>query len=234
MNNKEERNEKFEVTYNGKPYVLSYEQMVVLAQKGMNYDKLYEKLEKMQNEYDDAKIYKEKVGEIAKELSITPEALLKSLDREKEEAGVRDYSEKNNIPVEYARVIKELQNKIGALEKEKEELTPIKRKQDELLNFKKFYPEIDERDIDPEIIKEWEKGERSLYDIYNERMYRKMLEDKNAKIANEENKKAALGSAVGSVEGEKTYTDEDIRNMSDKEFTKNFKDILKHLNKGDR
>ena len=99
------------------------------------------------------------------------------------------------------------------LKKEKEELVPLKKRNEELSEFKKSYPEVDERNLDPEILKIWEETGRPLKDIYNEITLKKLLNEKNAKKANEENKNASSGSALGVPEREEEFTEDMIRNM---------------------
>lgn len=233
--NQQSNNEMFvEIVYNGKKIPLTYEQVIELSQKGMNYDKLYEKTVNMGEEIENLKAVNEKVENIAKEFKISPEELIKGLDDEREREGILEYSKENNIPFEYAKKLKELEAQIKTLEKEKQELIPIKKKNEDILEFKKLYPDVDERTLDPEIIKEWESSKRPLKDIYNEITLKKLLEEKTAKKANEENSNASTGSALGVPEREEEFTDEMIRNMSSKEFNRNFKKILQQYKKGDR
>lgn len=234
MNQQSQNNAYIEVVYNGKKVPLSYDQVIELSQKGMNYDKLYEKSLKMGEELEGLKAVNQKFENIAKGLDISLDQLLSGLDDERERDGIMKYSKENNIPFEYAKKLKELETQIKALEKEKQELIPIKKKNEDILEFKKLYPNVDERDLDPEIIKEWESSKRPLKDVYNEITLRKLLEEKTAKKANEENSNASTGSALGVPEREEEYTDEMIRNMSSKEFNQNFKKILQQYKKGDR
>ena len=125
-------------------------------------------------------------------------------------------------------------DQIELLKKEKEELVPLKKRNEELSEFKKSYPEVDERNLDPEILKIWEETGRPLKDIYNEITLKKLLNEKNAKKANEENKNASSGSALGVPEREEEFTEDMIRNMSDKDFNRNFAKILKQYKKGER
>ena len=92
--------------------------------------------------------------------------------------------------------------------------------------FKKEYPGIDINEIDKEIIDEWNGSDKSLVDIYNRIMLRKLMLDKAAESANEKNKNASTGSVSGISAPEKYYTDDEVRKMSDEEFSKNFRKIL--------
>lgn len=233
MNNLE--NTQFlEITYNGEKIALSPEDATMLSQKGMNYDKLYEKNKKLSKELEEAKKINKRFENIAKNLGISSEDMLKGLEEEKEKSDIFEFSKETNLPYEYAKKIKEMEGEIKALKKEKAELIPVKKKNDELLAFKKVYPDVDERKLDPEILRLWEETERPLLDIYNEVILRKLLNEKNVKKANEENLNSSTGSALGIPEREEEYTDEIVRNMSDKDFNRNFAKILKQYKKGDR
>ena len=229
------KNEPFmEVTYNGEKIPLTYEDSVTLAQKGMNYDKLNEKNTKLSEEIKNLTKINEGLEKIAKKLNISSEELILGLEEESVKEDILSFSKDNNIPFEYAKKLKDMEEKITALEKEKEELIPIKKKNDEISEFKKIYPDIDEREIDPEILKEWEESKRPLKDVYSELTLKKMLKEKSATKSNKENADSSSGSVAGLPEREEEFTDELIRNMSDKEFNKNFTKILKQYKKGDR
>lgn len=227
-------NEFLKIVYNGAPVSLDKERATELAQKGMNYDKLFEKSLNLRKELDEAKEYKAKIEEIAKELKVPAEEVLKGLTEEKEEVSIAEYSLRNNLPIEQAKSFREMEKRIKLLEKEKKELEPFKKRQEEISELKAAYPDVDERNLDPEILKAWEETKRPLKDIYNEVTLRKLMEEKAAKKANEENLKASSGSVSGIPDREEEYTDEMIRKMSDAEINKNFEKILKQLKKGER
>lgn len=234
MNNQEQNVPFLEIVYNGKPLTLTKEDAKELAQKGMNYDKVIKNYEKLSEEVKDLKKKNEKITKIAEDLRLSPDDLINGLYEEQERANISQYSKDNNIPIEYAKKLKEMEIKIKSLEKEKEELMPIKQREEEIKEFKKIYPDIDERNLDPEILKLWEETKRPLKDIYNEVTLRNLLSKKDMEKANEENKKASSGSMLGVPEREEEFTDEMIRNMSDKEFNRNFARILKQYKKGEK
>ncbi len=233
MNKQEITVPLLEIVYNGKTLNLTKEDAVKLAQKGMNYDKVAEKCEQLTKEVANLKEKNEKITKIAEDLRLSPDDLINGLYEEQERENISQYSKDNNIPFEYAKKLKEMELQIKSLQKEKEELIPIKRRNEEIKEFKKLYPDVDERNLDPEILKEWEQSKRPLKDIYNEVTLRNILNKKNIEKANEENKNASSGSALGVPEREEEFTDEMIRNMSDKEFNKNFARILKQYKKGE-
>lgn len=233
--NEKVNNEAFlEVVYNGNKTPLTREETIALSQKGMNYDKLYERAKNLQSENEKLMKLNQKIEKIADELQLSPSELIEGLEEEKVKEEIILYSKENDIPYEYAKKIKDMEGKIKLLEKEKNELIPLKERKEELSEFKKLYPDVDERELDPEILKAWEEGKRPLKDIYNEVTLQKLLKEKEAKKVNEENKNASSGSAIGAPEGEEEFTDEIIRNMSDKEFNRNFSKILKQYKKGER
>lgn len=234
MNNQEVMVPFLEIVYNGKTYNLTKEDAVELSQKGMNYDKVAQKCEKLTEEVKDLKAKNEKISKIAEDLRLTPDDLINGLYEEQERDNISRYSKENNVPFEYAKKLKDMELQIKSLQKEKEELIPIKRRNEEIKEFKKLYPDVDERNLDPEILKEWEESNRPLKDIYNEVTLRNILNKKDIEKVNEENKNASSGSVLGVPEREEEFTDEMIRNMSDKEFNKNFARILKQYKKGEK
>ncbi len=233
--NEQVNNEVFlEVVYNGNKTPLTKEQVIALSQKGLNYDKLFEKAKKLQAENENLSRLNKKIEKIADELKLSPAELIEGLEEEKVREEILLYSKENDIPFEYAKKIKDMEGQIKLLENEKAALIPLKERNEELSEFKKLYPDVDERSLDPEILKMWEEGKRPLKDIYNEVTLKKLLKEREAERTNEENKNSSSGSAVGAPEGEEEFTDEIIRNMSDKEFNRNFSKILKQYKKGER
>ena len=223
-----------EVVYNGEKIPVEYKEAVNLIQKGMNYDKISEKNALMTEELKELKQTYGGIEEIAKKLNISTRDLIDGLENEREKEDISAFSEENNIPYEYAKKFRDMENKIKSLEKEKEEYIPVMKRNEDLKEFKKIYPDVDERTLSPEIIKEWEESKRPLKDIYNEITLKKLLEEKNIENTNRENHNASSGSALGIPEREEEFTDELIRNMSDKEFNRNFSKILKQYKKGER
>ncbi len=226
--------EFLEIVYNGESHKLDEETAKTLAQKGMNYDKLFEKYTKLIDERNEAVSYKAKIEEIAKELNVPANEVLEGLVSEKEKMSIAEYSLKNNIPLEKAKSVRDMEKKIKQLEKEKEALEPYKKREEELKELKKVYPDLDEKNLSKEILKEWEETKRPLKDIYNEFTLKKLLSEKKAEEANRENKLASSGSVSGVPDREVEYTDEMIRQMSDKEFERNFVKILNQLKKGEK
>ena len=94
--------------------------------------------------------------------------------------------------------------------------------------------DVDEKNLDPEIIKNWEETKRPLKDIYNEVTLKKLMAERAARKANEENFMASSGSVSGIPDKEEVYTDDIVRKMSDKEFSRNFEKILKQYKKGEK
>ena len=127
----------------------------------------------------------------------------------------------------------ELKGQIDSLTKEKDELIPVKKRQEDMENFNKEYPEIAIRDIDKAIIDEWHNSDKTLIDVYNSAMVKKLLREKNADMINEKNKSVSCGSVAGTSSAEKQFTTDDIRKMSDEEIEKNFEYLVNHLRKED-
>lgn len=220
-----------EIVYDGQPVSLSEEEAVTFAQKGMNYDRLFEKYDQAVNALDELAAYKEKIDLLSEKTGATPEKILKLLDESVLNAEVYDLSEEEQIPEQYARKMMEMKAEIESLQKEKDALIPIKKRQEDMDAFMREYPEIDIKDIDKEIIDEWHNSGKSLVDVYNSSMVKRLLREKKADSENEKNRSASCGSVSGTNSAERKYSYEDIKNMSEAEISKNFKYLVKQLRK---
>lgn len=226
-----DENKTLQIVYNGENIILDEEQAVKLAQKGMNYDRMYEKYTEAVEKLDKMANYKDKIESLAKEAGTTPENIIGLLDKNIKEFQVSNYAENERIPHEYAEKMMSLTREIETLKKEKEELLPIKKREEDIKNFNKEYPDVDIRDLDKDVLHIWNNSEKPLTDIYNSVMLKKLLNKKEADNANEQNKKASCGSVRDVSLGEKVFTEEEIRKMSDEEIKNNFKTLVRQLSK---
>lgn len=221
--------EKFalDIVYNGEKHTLNEEQTIELAQKGMNYDRLMEKYNAAVAKNEDAEKYKTQIENLAKVSGTTTEELMNMFDARVNNFRVERFAENQNVPHVYAEKLMKLNQEIEALKKEKAELLPIKKREDDILAFNKEYPDVDVRTLDKEITLEWEKSGKPLVDVYNSITVKRLLNKNLAEAANEENKKASSGSVKDASFGEKIFSDDEIRNMSDADIKKNFKLLMK-------
>lgn len=223
---KKENEMTLEVVYDGKSRVLKEDEVKKLAEKGLDYDRMAEKYSQAVAELEKLAVYKDKVCELAAVSEVTPEHLLEVMEKCFSESKMNRYGDGEEIPEKYARKMLEMDHEIRQLKKEKEELIPLKKKADDTDAFRKEYPGIDINDIDKEIIEEWNNSDKSLVDIYNRVMLKKLMLNESAKNANEKNKNASTGRVSGISAPEKYFTDDEVRKMSDEEFSKNFRRIL--------
>ncbi len=221
--------EKFalDIVYNGEKHTLNEEQTIELAQKGMNYDRLMEKYNAAVSKNEEAEKYKTQIENLAKVSGTTTEELMNMFDARVKDFKIERFAENQNVPHIYAEKLMKLNQEIEALKKEKAELLPIKKREDDIAAFNKEYPDVDVRTLDKEITLEWEKSGKPLVDVYNSITVKRLLNKNLAQAANEENKKASSGSVRDSSLGEKIFSDDDIRNMSDADIKKNFKLLMK-------
>lgn len=232
--NEQTKGYTLEVVYNGERISLDKEQAVTLAQKGMNYDRMYEKYSEAVKKLDSMAGYKEKIDGLAKETGTTPENIMALLEKSIREFQVANYAENEKIPPEYAEKMMNMSKEIESLKKEKEELLPIKKREEEIADFNREYPDVNVRELDREVIDAWEKSGKPLTDVYNSYMLKKFMKMRNAKEANEHNMKASSGSVKDASVIEKVYSEEEIRNMSDEEIKRKFKILARQLaKKGD-
>lgn len=220
-----------DIVYNGDKLTLDEEQARNLAQKGMNYDRLYEKYEETAKKLGEAAAYREKIDSLAQAAGTTPESIIGLLDKNIKDFQISNYAESEKIPPEYAEKMMSLTREIEALKREKEELLPIKKREEDIAAFNKEYPDVDVRGIDEDILSLWESSDKPLADVYNSVMLKKLLNKQQAEIANEQNKKASSGSVKDAAAGEKIYSEDEIRNMSDDEIKRNFKALVRQLSK---
>ncbi len=220
-----------QIVYNGENVVLNEDEAITLAQKGMNYDRLYEKFRETSEALKEAENYKNKIEGLAKEAGTTPANIIGVLDKNIKEFQISNYAENEKIPPEYAEKLMSLTREIETLKREKEELLPIKKRQEDIKQFEKEYPGLDVNALDKDVLKLWENSDKPLTDIYNSVMLKKLLNKKEADNANEQNRKASSGSVKDSSVGEKVYTVEDIKKMSDEEIKNNFTTLVKQLSK---
>lgn len=220
-----------QIVYNGENVVLNEDEAITLAQKGMNYDRLYEKFREVSEALKEAEAYKNKIEGLAKEAGTTPANIMGVLDKNIKDFQISNYAESEKIPHEYAEKLMTLTREIEILKKEKEELLPVKKRQEDIKQFEKEYPGININTLDKDVLNLWENSDKPLTDVYNSVMLKKLLNKKEAENANEQNRKASSGSVKDSFSGEKVYTEDDIRKMSDDEIKNNFKTLLKQLSK---
>lgn len=140
------------IKYNHEEMEIPYEEAIPLVQKGMNYDKLYEKLQ----EYEQHPILQMFEKE-AEELGMTTDEYLEVLLAEQEAEEIEELTE-NNIPYDVAKEIVEARNlkELLVLENEQKQLQELE--QQEFSEFINMFPDVEPEDILPETWLLFEQG----------------------------------------------------------------------------
>lgn len=195
---------KLRVKFNHEEKELPYEEAVLYAQKGMNYDKLQERLQQLESNPALSWVDKQ-----AKAYGLTTEQYIEAVNQQQEQQKLQQLLEQN-IPEEYAKEM--LDNRKFREQFETERQTKARQEQDqkdqiaflehfEKVNKRPFNSQIDQ--FPQEFWSEVQNG-RKLKDVYNE--YRtNTLESKLAELeqkiqtqqANTQNAQTSTGSLTG-------------------------------------
>lgn len=226
-------NEKYtlEIVYNGEKITLDEEQAVKLAQKGMNYDRLLKKYSEVAEKLDSMAGYKEKIDNLAAETGTTPEKIMELLEDNAKEFRIANFAQTEQVPHEYAEKMMSMKKEIETLKKEKEELMPIIKREEDISDFTREYPGVSVSELDEDVVSEWKNSKKPLVDVYNSVMLKKLMSKKEAEDANEKNKRASSGSVRDAFTSERIYSEDEIRKMSDEDIKKKFKMLARQLSK---
>lgn len=184
-----ENPQTLKVKYNKEERELTLEEATILAQKGLNYDKVVEKLSEF--EQNRGLGYLEK---LANRSGKSVEELVDFWEQQEQQEELNQLIQ-NNIPEEYAKEILENRNFRKSLE-EKQRHEQIKEKQDqEYREFFEKFPDVKPDEIPQEVWQENEKG-TPLKVAMMEYNYKK-LETENAQLKN--NQKNLLKGNPGGI-----------------------------------
>lgn len=171
-------------------------------QKGLNYDKVQEKLSAIQNSKAETYISKK-----AKELGMTPDEYINSVEQyEKEQQKAREQEKleemiESGVPEDVAKEViatsqlrREYEAKKAELEAREAELEAENQKDKEYEDFLKAYPDVKAEDIPKEV---YEKAqESSLREAYSEWRIAELEKQLSIQKTNEKNAKSAIGSVT--------------------------------------
>lgn len=201
------QNDFLKVKFNGEETALTEEEARVLAQKGMNYDRFYEPLEKL------ARMNNMSVGDYINQLNDTQV----QYEVEKEKDNLRNDPKYENLDDEILDEIAQSRVKDFMGQREKYYADQDKQKADEeqakaqreIQHFFEEYPEFKDKSpdaLDPKVFELVGQG-YTLLEAYNkfQRMnVQKSQAEAKAKVSklNEENKKKSLGNTTNAGSGE--------------------------------
>lgn len=149
---------RFKVKFNHEEQELGYDEAVPLIQKGMNYDKLQERLGEL--ETDPRLSF---VEDLAKEQGMDVNEFLDAVRQSREQQSIDDLVQQN-IPEEYAREMLENRKFREQLEQEKQQKEEEEKKNSEFTEFFEVFQQANERGYDPS------KDEipQEVWDIHNQ------------------------------------------------------------------
>jgi len=187
--------QKFKLKHNHLEEEVDLPTITELAQKGKNYDKVYEKLQGL--EKSPALAYVEK---LAKANNMTVDQIVEHWQQADEQAEIQALADKDNVPYEIAERLYKTEQKTNQIESRlnKEQQTKAEKDKD-ADDFKEFitnYPDVKPNEIPKEVWEYQAKTNKSLSDC--------MMWHENQTIKNElkllkQNAENAKKAPVGSV-----------------------------------
>jgi hypothetical protein len=184
---------KVKLKYNHEEKEYSLDEVVPLAQKGMNYDKLQEQLNSMKS--SPVLSYVEKV---AKANNMTVEAVVDAWQKADEQREIEALATRENVPYEIAERLYKTEQKTAQIESmlntEKQTKAEQEKQQSEYTEFFKDYPDIKPEAIPKEVWDRRAATGKSLSDCMAWNENRILKEENKILKQNAENfKKAPIG-----------------------------------------
>ena len=181
------------IKYNKEEMALTQEQAVELAQKGMNYDKIIERLYQAEN--NPALQY---LNELAERNGTTTEDLVQYW-REQERQAELNHLVQANIPEEYAQEILENRKFRQQMQEQQQAQAERERQRAEYTDFFNSFPNVKPEEIPVEVWQKTENGVPLKY-AYMEYNQQKLLSEINILKNNQKNKqKSPLGNGIGNT-----------------------------------
>jgi hypothetical protein len=220
------------IKFNHEEKELTVDEAALLAQKGMNYDKVYERMNALQN--DPALAF---VESMAKKYNMSPEEYVTAAQKQLEQQEL-DSLVQQNIPEEYAKEMLESRKFRQQSEQEKQSKKAEEDKKSELAEFVKAYPGIKPEDIPQSVWDDVGKGLKMI-DAYTRHENQslkseiaKLNEKLNINAANEQNTKSSTGSIKGDGKlPQGFYSREQVAAMSQSEIASNLDAINESMKK---
>jgi hypothetical protein len=226
----EPQEELLELKYNHEIVKKPKSEVIMLAQMGLNYDKVHSQLEELKND-EALKI----ADRIAAQYGITRADLLKKWEADLAENAAKEYAEKHEIPVDVAKEILENKHAITELKSEKErqkkEAEAKAETERQIKEFRKEYPDIKDEDVPDEVLRLWaEKKGITLVDAYKLYEYGKLKKEESIKKTNESNANSSMGPVQGQPNAPFKVTEEWIKKASLEEYEAHRDEVMKWYN----
>lgn len=221
------------IKYNKEEIELDKEKAAELAQKGMNYDKVKEKLDSLEN---DPRL--SFVEQQAKKYDMSTEQYLEAVRQAEEQEQLNDLVQKHGVTEELAKEMMESRKFRETYENEKREREQAEQREQDYQAFLETFPDAKPEDIPESVWQEVEQG-KSLVDAYTrhenqqlKEQLEQLKEKQEIEKQNEENAESSTGSLTGKGEGKQPYfTREQVAKMSTEEVNKNWKTINESMKK---
>lgn len=201
---------KIKIKYNKEEKELTLDEARELAQKGMNYDKLQEKLKQYENDPRLSFVEKQ-----AKKHNMSTEEYLQAVEQAERQEQIKQLAEKENVSEEVAERLLKLETK----DKQREEEQRIKsqqhmmeqQKEKEIKDFYESFPNVKSEDFKEETINKIQEG-MPLKQAYLEQEFEKQQQElKILKQNNENYQKAKVGATSNHGNTEMSNNDDFLK-----------------------
>ena len=186
---------RYKVKYNGEEKELPLSELIVNAQKGMNYDKVVSKRDELAKEA-------QALERLAKENGMTREGYLQFLQTQREAQFVQEKSVEG-IPENAAKELFQLKQQNSRLTEQQKELQEKERQKEQESKLKQQFVELydhypDLKELPQEAIDAIAAGKSPL-DAYNACLVKELEAKLKAAEQNQKNKQAAIGSVASDM-----------------------------------
>jgi len=230
---------KLKVKYNKDEIELDQDKAVEYAQKGMNYDKMFEQKQLLEDQIKEIQQASDLIDEIAKETGKTRSEVIEATRRQRLAAKAKEQG-KSVTELEAVQRADAEKARADQLESEQKKR---ERKANEWSEFHTTYPDVEPVSIPKDVFQSWTDGDTPLLNLYKlhkydqaqatiqelERKSKEMEKQLEAQKINSENTAAAPPKLGSGEPAEKPLTKEDIDKMTPAELAKNHSQIWKIL-----
>lgn len=136
---------KFKIKYNHEEQEIGYDDAIPLIQKGMNYDKVQERVQELEN---DPRI--SFIDQLAQENGMSTDDFLENVRAQREEAQLNELIQQN-IPEEYAREMLENQKFRKQFEEQQKQKEQEEKQQQDFVEFFDYYQDATGKPYDPKM-----------------------------------------------------------------------------------
>ncbi len=218
--------EKFRVRYNHEDVELTRDELIERAQKGMNYDHVYEELQRLREDPRLARA--EALEKAAQQQGLSAEELL----RRTSDAGIQADVQKlvgEGYEEKEAREIVDGRRAKARLEIIDRQLREDGKRRADLAEFRQLFPDIPVKDVPQEVWDAVNKG-RTLTDSYMRYERTESVRRATAEAQNQKNTASAAPAPPKTAPATpKHFTQAEVAKMSQEEVRKNYDRIIQSM-----